>query len=260
MSELDNKPTQDASLDKGALASDAKEASMPSETSLDSLPPLDSLLDEGAKAEAKTEAKKGVFGRLKKDTSTKKVSKPKKPIKPKKPKKPKVSKKKGKMKYSFIGFKRKNIFKKLTKIWLFYIIMAISILVLVTSYLQIQNEITKGNIKDIENAQARHLEIINRYDEYTKRLNFEISLFAQLENRNKSLQKGMINLLNLIPNQITITYMKIEDSALVLKGVTPSKQLFEFLLQKPLQSIFDHSYVNFFLLSDGWYSFVSISK
>jgi hypothetical protein len=44
---------------------------------------------------------------------------------------------------------------------------------------------------------------------------------------------------------------------LILYGETPTKDIYEFMLQAPLRSIFHHTYTSFYPTQNGWYNFVS---
>ena len=52
----------------------------------------------------------------------------------------------------------------------------------------------------------------------------------------------------------------MEDKKLTIKGITPSRELYSFLMQAPLRSIFNTSKVDFFPLQNGWFNFTSISE
>lgn len=91
-------------------------------------------------------------------------------------------------------------------------------------------------------------------------LNLQVQKIEEIQQKNKTLMEGITNLLNLIPEQITINSIYLEEDKLTIKGITPSKELYIFLLEAPLKAIFDQSNVDFFVLPSGWYNFVSVSK
>jgi hypothetical protein len=47
------------------------------------------------------------------------------------------------------------------------------------------------------------------------------------------------------------------QNALILNGVTPNKDVYNFMLQAPLRSIFHKTYSSFYPAQNGWLNFVS---
>ena len=116
-----------------------------------------------------------------------------------------------------------------------------------------------NNIQDIENnmnIQDKKIALINKNIE---RLKYEANLDNINKNYNNAVQQSLLNLFALIPDQITITQIKLEEEKLTLKGITPTRELYSFLLQAPLRSIFTTSRVDFFTLTNGWFYLTSIS-
>ena len=78
--------------------------------------------------------------------------------------------------------------------------------------------------------------------------------------QNLMLKESIENLFDLIPEQITLNKIQMEQYQLIVYGTTPSKQIYTFLLEVPLRSIFHQSRADFYMLPNGWYNFVSVSK
>jgi hypothetical protein len=74
---------------------------------------------------------------------------------------------------------------------------------------------------------------------------------------NTVLKESIHNLFDLVPEKITLSQALLKEDELILYGVTPSKEVYEFLLQAPLRSIFHRSYTSYYAMPNGWYSFVS---
>lgn len=91
-------------------------------------------------------------------------------------------------------------------------------------------------------------------------LNSQLQILQDIKQKNNSLVGAINNLFELIPEQITINTISLDHDTLTLKGITPSKELYIFLLEAPLKAIFSESKVDFFVLPSGWYNFVSVSK
>lgn len=162
--------------------------------------------------------------------------------------------------YSFIRPQKKHIISKLSKIWIFYSIASVAVLAayigVVESqklYMQIQTE---------ENIQRKH-----NYENQIALAQKELatsqdkSAFAeQIQAQNARITKTILNLFDLTPDQITLNSIEMQTDRLILKGVTPSKEIYSFLLEAPLRSIFHESRVDFFPLANGWFNFVSVSR
>ncbi|PAF53387.1 hypothetical protein BKH42_06090 [Helicobacter sp. 13S00482-2] len=164
------------------------------------------------------------------------------------------------MNLSFIASKPKYIFTKITKVWIFYIIFSLVILFGFASLLKYQIFLSKARVDNYHDKQAFYYAQIRKIDAYEARIVLESELAKDRGVHNVMIRDAVINLFNIIPDQITISYIEIGNDSLRLKGLTPSKEVFNFLLQDPLKAIFGKSSVTFFPLSSGWYNFVSLSK
>ncbi|MDO7252312.1 hypothetical protein [Helicobacter cappadocius] len=164
------------------------------------------------------------------------------------------------MNLSFIASKPKYIFAKITKIWFFYIILSLVILFGFMSLLKYQIFLSKARVNDYQEKQAFYHTQIGKIDAYEERILLESELAKDRAVHNLMIRDAVVNLFNIIPDQITISYIEIGNDSLSMKGSTPSKEVFNFLLQDPLKAIFGKSSVTFFALSSGWYNFVSLSK
>lgn len=163
------------------------------------------------------------------------------------------------VRYSFTTPQPKYIISKLTKIWIFYMIVSVIIVYFGGIYLKIEVNMLDNNIQIVENnmnIQDKKIALINKNIE---RLKYEVNLDNINKNYNNEVQQSLLNLFALIPDQITITHIKLEEEKLTLKGITPTRELYSFLLQAPLRSIFTTSRVDFFPLPNGWFNFTSIS-
>jgi hypothetical protein len=71
------------------------------------------------------------------------------------------------------------------------------------------------------------------------------------------LKDSIANLFDLVPERITLSKAKLLKNGLVLQGITPTKDVYNFMLQAPLRSIFQKTYSSFYPASNGWLYFVS---
>ncbi|MGM0533372.1 MAG: hypothetical protein ACQERK_02635 [Campylobacterota bacterium] len=81
----------------------------------------------------------------------------------------------------------------------------------------------------------------------------------EVHTTNQLLQESIRNLFDLIPDQITLNRSVMEKDKLILYGVTPSKEVYNFILLSPLKSIFHENKTTFYSLENGWYRFVSVN-
>lgn len=162
--------------------------------------------------------------------------------------------------YSFIRPKPKSIFKRYTKIWFAYTLLAV---ICVFSFAKVLERQSIAKINEQtqieEKIQHTKLKAIVVKD-YIERLDYEVKLGEEIELQNTMLQEGLSNLLKLIPDQIVATSIELDYNMLAMKGITPSKEVYKFLLEAPLRAIFTQTRVDFYPLMSGWFNFVSISK
>ena len=62
---------------------------------------------------------------------------------------------------------------------------------------------------------------------------------------------------DLVPSRITLSEAKLLENGLILYGITPNKDVYNFMLQAPLRSIFHKTYSSFYPAQNGWLRFVS---
>ncbi|MBT5935989.1 hypothetical protein [Sulfurimonas sp.] len=75
--------------------------------------------------------------------------------------------------------------------------------------------------------------------------------------KNIVLKDSMVNLFDLVPTRITLSEAKLQEKGLILYGITPNKDVYNFMLQAPLRSIFHRTYSSFYPAKNGWLHFVS---
>ena len=75
--------------------------------------------------------------------------------------------------------------------------------------------------------------------------------------KNSVLKDSINNLFDLVPGRITLSEAHIMENGLILYGITPNKDVYNFMLQAPLRSIFHRSYSSFYPEKNGWLRFVS---
>ncbi len=164
------------------------------------------------------------------------------------------------MTYSFIKPKVKPLLTLFSKLWIYFILLIVIVMLLInfatiyrTSYMK--DSITK--MKDMKSSyELESLKTQGKIDMVLKKG----ALYEDIYTSNQVLKKSMKNLFDLVPDQITLSKVLMEKNSLILYGLTPSKDTFNFLLASPLRSIFNTSSTVFYLNKSGWYRFVSTNK
>lgn len=164
------------------------------------------------------------------------------------------------MRYSFIEPKTKPIFSVFTQLWLVFIAVCISLMLLfdlgVNLYIKSHKNDMVKMLKDGQNLEAN----IKAKQQILDKIKLKQKTADEIYASNKILQESMQNLFDLVPDQITLSKVVMEKNKLVLYGITPSKDTFNFLLASPLRSIFHTNNTVFYLNEKGWYRFVSTSQ
>lgn len=164
------------------------------------------------------------------------------------------------MHYSFISPLRKPIFSPITKSWFLCFFFSGAILVGIYFLLGFQTQAFIDQSNNIDQEISKQGNIKGDLTNQLKYLNTQLDEIKTIQAENTALLGAIENLFGLIPDQITINTISLTDTELTIKGITPSKELYIFLLESPLRAIFTESKVDFFVLPSGWYNFVSVSK
>lgn len=161
--------------------------------------------------------------------------------------------------YSFKKPQQKPLLNKLNKLCFNVFIGIISIILIFAVYIKFKQESTykesmEAKIKSdqvIENIQSIKSDLV---------LNKQyVELANDIKASNVNLKKSIQNLFDLIPDSIILSEVLMEQKSLLIKGKTPTKDIYNNLLFTPLQSIFETSRTNFIQLESGWYNFTSIN-
>ena len=82
-------------------------------------------------------------------------------------------------------------------------------------------------------------------------------LSQKIYTQNTVLKDSITNLFDLVPERITLSEAQLLKNGLILYGITPNKDVYNFMLQAPLRSIFHRTYSSFYPAQNGWLRFVS---
>ncbi len=162
-------------------------------------------------------------------------------------------------KLSFITPKKKSLLDIESKILIVFLIIAATLIIGFSTFLFVKSYAKGSSSEDMSKQIAVMSKEIERY-KYQARQIQELRLKAdEVYTTNELLRESIKNLFDLVPDQITLTRSIMQKKRLVLYGVTPSKEVYNFMLLSPLKSIFHENKTTFYSLENGWYRFVSVN-
>ncbi len=161
------------------------------------------------------------------------------------------------MKYSYIHPRNKSIFTP--EIQLLSVFFGITIIMLILTYIfllfknyrfiQEKKEILQERVLVKEDTKSIEISITFIKEEST--------LSQNIYTKNTVLKDSIINMFDLVPQRITLSEANLLEDGLTLYGITPNKDVYNFMLQAPLRSIFHRTYSSFYPAQNGWIRFVS---
>lgn len=161
---------------------------------------------------------------------------------------------------SFIAPRKKHFLSLFSKIWVVFISIMVAFIFIFNGYIAMEIQSFKQGVVDLTEQRKILESKIDEDDEAIGLILRQKALSEEIFSNNTLLKESLKNLFDLVPDQITLNKVQMERNALILYGVTPTQDTFNFLLAAPLKSIFHTSQTNFYLTQKGWYNFVSINK
>ncbi|MCK9473794.1 hypothetical protein [Sulfurimonas sp.] len=161
------------------------------------------------------------------------------------------------MRYSYIKPRAKTIFTK--DIQLLFTFFGVTIFMLFSTYAFLlfrDYRFTQEmqDIKEQKNQLSINISKINKQIAVAQKQSL---LAEKIFTKNSVLKDSINNLFDLVPSRITLSEAKIMQNGLILYGITPNKDVYNFMLQAPLRSIFHRTYSSFYPADNGWLRFVS---
>jgi len=83
------------------------------------------------------------------------------------------------------------------------------------------------------------------------------ALSERIYTKNIVLKDSIKNMFDLVPDRIVLSQVHLLENGLIFYGVTPTKDVYNFMLNAPLKSIFHRTYTSFYPTKGGWLNFVS---
>ena len=159
--------------------------------------------------------------------------------------------------YSYIKPRKKSLFTP--EIQLLSIFFGITIFMLLGTYLFLlfkdyRFTQDRSEIIELREETSMEIDLIEKSIIYIQE---EKVLSETVFTKNTVLKDSISNMFDLVPQRITLSEAKLLEDGLILHGVTPNKDIYNFMLQAPLRSIFHRTYSSFYPAENGWLHFVS---
>ncbi|MBD3809164.1 MAG: hypothetical protein IE884_01380 [Sulfuricurvum sp.] len=161
------------------------------------------------------------------------------------------------MKHSFITPRPKKLISDELRLVLFFFIVTIGMLVGTYLFLCYKVYDFRHERQEIEQKEKELNRSIIQVEQEIKMIDKEAHIAEQIMTDNTVLKESIRNLFDLVPDDITLDRAELDSSSLILYGVTPNKDVYEYMLHAPLRSIFHRTYTSFYPVENGWYRFVS---
>ncbi|WP_457564015.1 hypothetical protein [Caminibacter pacificus] len=159
--------------------------------------------------------------------------------------------------YSFTKPYKKPLFKEDTKLWLLLIVISLFLYVAFSAFLAIKAYFLN---KDAQNLKKEIITLKADITKLNKQKDFifkQKALYEDINIKNQLTKQQIKNLLDLIPDPITLERFYIDNDKLIIYGITPTKDAYNLLMLPPLESIFAKTVTTFYELPNGWYRFKS---
>ncbi len=159
--------------------------------------------------------------------------------------------------YSYIKPQKKNIFTQEMQLLSTFFIITIAMLFLTYAFLLYKDySYTKQKLEKQEEKKKieRSIETLKvKISKIEERQQFSEKIYT----KNSVLKDSIRNLFDLIPARITLSKAELLKDGLILYGITPNKDTYNFMLYAPLHAIFHRTYSSFYPAQNGWLHFVS---
>jgi len=161
--------------------------------------------------------------------------------------------------YSFTKPKPKSLFKEDTKLWLIFYFISVFLFISFSLFLLLKSFIYNKETKKLKQQTAYLQNQINNLNSQKKFIIVQKNLYENIQIKNSVIKTSIKNLLDLIPDPITLDKFLLSKNKLIIYGITPTKDVYNMLMLPPLESIFENTTTYFYKLPNGWYKFKSIN-
>jgi len=161
------------------------------------------------------------------------------------------------MRHSFVLPREKRLMSVELKLIVFFFSITFTLLFLTSIFLSLKSYSYSSTVADMN---TKRLKLEAKMDTMQQQI-VQIKQYRNDANtimtNNAVLKQSLKNLFDLVPERITLSSAYLDKNSLILYGITPNKEVYDFMLHAPLRSIFHRTYSSFYPLENGWYRFVS---
>lgn len=161
------------------------------------------------------------------------------------------------MKHSFIAPRPKRIISTELRMVLFFFTVTIGMIVGAYMFLFYKTYDFIQERATIVQKTAALERSTKTIEEQILFINTEVNVADEVTTGNTVMKESIRNLFDLVPDTITLSKAELDEKSLILYGLSPNKDTYEYMLHAPLRSIFHRTYTSFYPVENGWYRFVS---
>ena len=161
------------------------------------------------------------------------------------------------MKYSYLTPKKKSALTPDMQLVLSFFAITLFMLFATYSFLLYKNYSFSSDKQTVLSEQKRLQKELVRLKADIIHIEKQKVTSEKIFTQNSVLKESITNLFDLIPERITLSEAKLLKNGLILYGITPNKDIYNFMLEAPLHSIFHRTYSSFYPAKNGWLRFVS---
>ena len=161
--------------------------------------------------------------------------------------------------YSFTKPLKKNYFKEDTKLWLIFYTISLFLYISFSLFLLIKAYFYTKDYKNYNKNIITLNKKISILNSKKKMINLQKSVYEDISVKNSLIKDSIKNLLDLVPDPITLNKFLLQKNSLIIYGITPTKDVYNLLMLPPLESIFSNTKTFFYQMPNGWFRFKSIN-
>ncbi len=161
------------------------------------------------------------------------------------------------MRYSYITPRKKSLLTQEAILILTFFSIAFILLLSTYFFLLFKEYRFQTELQNIYDKKARLQTSITNMKTSIKSMEEEAALANRIFTTNSVLKDSIANLFDLVPDNITLSKAEILKNGLILYGITPNRDVYTYMLEAPLHSIFAKTHTSFYQLPNGWLKFVS---
>lgn len=161
------------------------------------------------------------------------------------------------MKYSLIAPRSKRIISGELQLSLFFFIVSIAMIAGAYVFLSYKTYDFKREHANVGKRLEKIEKDTRRLEAESENIEMAVKTHERITTDNTVMKESIRNLFDLVPDKITLMRAELGEKSLILYGITPNKETYEFMLHAPLRSIFHRTYTSFYPAKNGWYQFTS---